>query len=399
MYERSDSDNLDLPDHKAHITMHTIGKYDTMVLRTAVVGAGIISGEHLSALRSCPKTTPVAVCDIDEERATRVARAHDTTAYFDIDELLSSEQLDWLHVCTPVQTHVTLARKAIEAGVPVLIEKPITRTSDELEELIESAERNDVSLSSVHNHVFDPAMRKARTLIDEGVIGDIRGVDMTYTGASFADEPNRGAWAFELSGGEFEEGIPHPLYLALTIGGYPNSEADIDVQTALTRSYEQPFSYDSTLIQYRSDGRLCSIRVSAGGVPQHQLGVHGERGSLLIDLVSQTVVRIRNDYTVSSVNRARNNLDRAVSRVLGTVTMVKDVLRNQLEDSWESEKELDSHYYQIDDAAAAIQRGNQQPVPIEQAQWVIRMMEQIREVADETDRTEEAKDTPQSSQQ
>lgn len=371
-----------------------------MVLRTAVVGAGIISGEHLSALRSCPKTMPVAVCDIDEERATRVAQAHDTTAYFDIDELLSSEQLDWLHICTPVQTHVTLARKALEAGVPVLIEKPITWTSDELEELIETAERHDVSLSPVHNHMFDPAMRKARSMIDEGTIGKVRGVDMTYTGTSFADEPNRGAWTFELSGGEFEEGIPHPLYLALVIGGYPNSTADIDVQTALTRSYEQPFSYDSTLLQYRAvDGSLCSIRVSAGGIPQHQLSVHGDRSSLLIDLVSQTVVRIPKDYTTSSINRARNNLDRAVGRVAGTATILQDVIRNQLDDSWKNEKELDSHYYQIDAEAAALRRGDEPPVDIEQAQWVIRLMEQIRDAADDNEDTEDTKETSPSSKQ
>lgn len=359
-------------------------RFHMMVLRTAVVGAGVVSGEHLSALRQCPNTTPVAVCDIDAERAKRMARKHKTAAYTDIDELLSAEQLHWLHICTPVQTHVTLAQTALEASVPVLIEKPTTMTSDEIEGLIETAEKNDVSLSPVHNHVFDPAMRRARTLLDRGTIGELRSVDVTYTGASFANDPNRGSWTFELPGGEFEEGIPHPLYLALAVGGYPNDTADVDVQTALTTLYEESFTYDMTQVQYRSEnGALCSVRVSAGGVPVNRLDIHGSEGSLVVDLASQTVVPLGVDYTASSVNRARNNLDRAAHRILGTVTALRDVLINRFNGSWETETRLNSHYYQIDAEATALIQGSDPPVPIEQAEWVIMLMEQIREEAEE----------------
>ncbi|UPM42901.1 Gfo/Idh/MocA family protein [Halocatena salina] len=355
-----------------------------MVLRTAVIGAGIISGKHLSALRECPNTTPVAVCDLDEKRAGRMAKEHKTAAYTDIEELLAGEQLHWLHICTPVQTHVTLAQTALAAGIPVLIEKPITMTNEELQKLVETADANDVTVSPVHNHMFDPAMRKARTLLEQGVVGELRGVDVTYTGASFADEPNRGSWTFELPGGEFEEGIPHPLYLALVMGGYPNDAGEIDVQTALTTSYENPFTYDTTQIQYRSEtGTLCSIRVSAGEIPVHRIDVHGSDGSLVVDLVSQTVVPLGTDYTATSVHRARNNLDRAARRILGTATAFYDVLNNRFNNSWETERQLDSHYYQIDAEASALIRGNAPPVPIEQAEWVITLMEQIRDEAEE----------------
>ncbi|WP_221621654.1 Gfo/Idh/MocA family protein [Halocatena pleomorpha] len=364
--------------------MGSIGRFRMMVLRTAVIGAGIISGQHLSALRECPNTTPVAVCDLDEERAGRMAKEHKTAAYTDIEELLASEQLHWIHICTPVQTHVALARTALAAGVSVLIEKPITMTSEELQELIETADANDASVSSVHNHMFDPAMREAQTLLEQGALGELRGVDVTYTGASFADEPNRGSWTFELPGGEFEEGIPHPLYLALGTGGYPSDVDEIDVQTALTTSYEQSFTYDTTQIQYRSEnGTLCSVRVSAGGVPVHRIDVHGSEGSVVIDLVSQTVVPLGVDYTASSIHRARNNLDRAARRMVGTATAFYDVLANRFNNSWETERQLNSHYYQIDAEAAALIRGNAPPVPIEQAEWVIRLMELIREEAEE----------------
>ncbi|WP_330631919.1 Gfo/Idh/MocA family protein [Halocatena halophila] len=356
-----------------------------MVLRTAVVGAGVISGQHLTGLRKCPNTTPVGVCDIDEDRARSMAHDHNTTAYTDLDELLETESLDWLHICTPVQTHESIGLSALKAGVSVLIEKPITVTADELTTLRDTAETNDAIVSPVHNHMFDPATRRARALLDRGIVGDIRGVDVTYTGASYAHEPNRGAWTFELPGGEFEEGIPHPLYLALALGGYPADTSAIDIRTALTRAYEQEFSYDSVQLQYQTDhGVLCSVRVQPGGTPVHRIDIHGSAGSLVIDLVSQTVVPLTADYTSSTINRARNNLERVGRRLQGTILAVRDVLDNRINDSWETEIQLNSHFYQIDAEAAALLGDRPQPVPIEQAHWVLSLMEEIRSVAEDS---------------
>ena len=111
-----------------------------MSLRSAVVGAGVVSERHLTGLDRNPRTDLVAICDLDEGRANEKALEHGIKAYTDLGEMLAEANLDWLHVCTPVATHVPLAIQAIEAGVPVLIEKPVAETVEEVEELVASGE-------------------------------------------------------------------------------------------------------------------------------------------------------------------------------------------------------------------------------------------------------------------
>jgi len=190
-----------------------------MTLRTAVIGGGTVSSVHLDGLDRNPRTDLVAICDLDEDTARGIATEYDIQAFFDVEEMLAKLDLDWVHVCTPVQTHLPIAKTVIEAGIPVQIEKPITETYEEFEELASFAERHDAVVSEKHNHAFDPVVRQALRMKREGELGEVRGVDVIYTGSSRPDDPNRGPWNFDLAGGEFEEGIPHPIYITLRAGG------------------------------------------------------------------------------------------------------------------------------------------------------------------------------------
>ena len=105
-----------------------------MSLRTAVIGGGTVSENHLSGLSQNPKTELVAICDLDEEIAREKARSYGIKAYFDVGELLAAENLDWVHVCTPPQTHLAVATQVLEAGIPALVEKPVTETIEQFEE-------------------------------------------------------------------------------------------------------------------------------------------------------------------------------------------------------------------------------------------------------------------------
>ncbi|MFC7137867.1 Gfo/Idh/MocA family protein [Halobaculum litoreum] len=198
-----------------------------MTLRTAVIGGGTVSEVHLSGLSKNPRTELVAICDLDEEIATSKAEKYGIKAYTDLDELLAAEDLDWVHVCTPVQTHLPVAKTVIDAGIPIQIEKPITETYEEFEELAAYAAERDVVVSEKHNHNFDPVVRQARKRMESGECGTIKGVEVIYTGCSKPDDPNRGPWNFELAGGEFEEGSPPAVHdaagrrLPPVRGGHP----------------------------------------------------------------------------------------------------------------------------------------------------------------------------------
>lgn len=360
-----------------------------MALHSAVVGAGVVSDVHLSGLSECPLTELVAVCDVDERRAREKAAEYDVAGYAELDAMIAGEDLDWLHVCTPVQTHLELARTAIEAGIPVQIEKPITETPAEFDALEAAAAEHGVPVTAVHNHDFDVAMRAAMAAVADGEVGRVRGVDLLFVGETAPDYENRGAWAFDLVGGEFEEGLPHPLYLLLRSGGYPTSVDDVQVLTGLSREYEAGFAYDGLRLQYPSEtGALCGTTVLAGSIPQRILNVHGEDGALVADLTSQALVRLDRNYWASPRARARNNLDRIADRLLGTVDNVLAVAERRFDGSWETKKELGSHYYQIDEEARALLTGDPMPVPLSEAGWTISLMDAIRESATDRSRTE-----------
>jgi len=353
-----------------------------MTLTSAVVGGGVVADVHLNGLDACPHTDLVAICDVDESTAREHAAAHDIDAYTDVETLLSAADPDWLHVCTPVDTHLPIAEQAIDAGVPVLIEKPVTGTVEEFEQLQAAAETANVNVAVVHQHLFDPAVRTVRKEIADGTIGDVRGVTMVYTGETRPDREQRGEWTFDLPGGEFEEGLPHPIYLALGTGGYPASTDDVRVLTSLVDEYDHPFDYDNTQVQYRTDdGALCSVQILSGGVRQRQLQIHGEDRSLTADLISQTVERIDHRHSNGTVGKIRNNLDRAADRVRGTVEMGRAVGADRIVDDWDHAKEINPHFYQFGEEARAIQSGRGPVVPLEEAGWTLRLLAAIREDA------------------
>lgn len=351
----------------------------TQTVRAGVVGAGNIAGVHLSALRKHPDAHLVGICDVDETSADEAASEHGTEAFYSFDELLD-EDLDLVHICTPVQTHLPLARTAIEAGVAALIEKPVTQSVEEAEELIELASEHDVPVSVVHQHLFTPVVRKARRAIRAGNIGTVRGIDLHYLGRTPPDMANRGGWVFDLPGGEFEEGLPHPIYTVLGVAGYPRRATDIQALTSLIGTYDADFAYDNAQVQYVTEtGALCSLKMLTRGNPQRMFFVHGDDGSLLLDQTTQTLIPLNRDYTSSTLNKLRKNLEMSGSLVSGIVQNGKLMLENTIDGDWETEKALDPHYNLIDGMVEAVSRGTEPPVPLEEAKWTLEIMQAIRD--------------------
>lgn len=353
-----------------------------MPLQTAVVGGGVVSGRHLDGLSRSPFVKLVAICDLDEEIARNKAKSYGITPYGDMTTMINSESLDWIHICTPVQTHRDLSLQAIRAGINIQIEKPATVTVSEFQDIRSAAEKHGVTVSVVRNHLFDIAGRKASEKIQSGELGQIRGVDVIATGKTAPDDQNRGDWAFELPGGEFEEGVPHQIYLALSLGGYPRDIDDVNANTALSEEYTQEFDYDGLQLQWVSaDDVLCSVKLMAGGIPQRLLLVHGNEKSLAIDLLSQTMMVLDKDYGASPANRALSNVDHVLDRVRGTTHLAGGMIKRKVASDWETEKKWNAHYYQIDEEARAIQRGEEIDVSLDEVSWTIQLMELVRETA------------------
>jgi predicted dehydrogenase len=93
------------------------------------------------------------------------------------DEIINDKEIDAVVVATPVFTHFALAKKALENGKHVLIEKPMTSTVAEAEELIELAEKKGLTLMADHTFLYTGAVQKMKELIETGIVGTPRYFD------------------------------------------------------------------------------------------------------------------------------------------------------------------------------------------------------------------------------
>lgn len=129
------------------------------MLRTAVIGVGYLGNFHAQKYASLDHVELVGVVDADMARATEVASACGCKAFSDYQSLLG--QVDAVSVVVPTQMHHQVAKDFLAAGVHVLIEKPITVTVEQADELIELADTKKLVLQVGHLERFNPVLMAA----------------------------------------------------------------------------------------------------------------------------------------------------------------------------------------------------------------------------------------------
>jgi predicted dehydrogenase len=132
-------------------------------VNVAVIGVGHLGRHHARILAGLEGATLTGVVDINHERAEQVAREHGTRAFGDWHELLGL--VTAVTIATPTETHAAIAEPLLEAGVHVLVEKPMTRTTSEADHLIAVAAKRNVTLAVGHTERFNPAVAAVRPLV------------------------------------------------------------------------------------------------------------------------------------------------------------------------------------------------------------------------------------------
>jgi predicted dehydrogenase len=145
-------------------------------LRVAVVGVGALGRHHARILSALPNASLAAVVDINRTRAEETAAAHRTRPLFDARQL--DGQVDAVTIAVPTESHASIALPFLEAGIPVLVEKPIARTIDEADAMIAAAARGGAPLAVGHTERFNPAVAAARS-----VLADPRFIEVHRLGA------------------------------------------------------------------------------------------------------------------------------------------------------------------------------------------------------------------------
>jgi predicted dehydrogenase len=234
-------------------------------IRLGIAGLGTAGGGYASALLAgrVPRISLAAVCDRD---AARLARFEGPARFTSVDELIASGTIDSLLVATPHFAHATVGVAALEAGLHVLVEKPIAVHKAEARRLIEAHERRpELVFSAMFNQRTDDGYRRIRELIHGGALGEIRRVNWTVTNwfrpdAYYRMGGWRATWAGE-GGGVLLNQAAHHLDLFQWLFGMPSRVRaicgfgryhDIEVEDDVTACFE--FSNGATAVFVTSTG-------------------------------------------------------------------------------------------------------------------------------------------------
>src|SRR5712664_4102213 len=155
------------------------------IISTANINRKVIPGAHAS-----PKVELVAVASRDQARADEYAKTWEIErAYGTYDALLADPEVEAVYISLPNNLHIEASIKSLEAGKHVLCEKPLSRHADQVEAAFDTAERTGLLLSEAFMYRHNPQTKRAKQLVDEGAIGELRLVRAVFSYALY-DEVN-----------------------------------------------------------------------------------------------------------------------------------------------------------------------------------------------------------------
>ena len=142
-------------------------------VNVGVIGVGAMGENHVRVYHKIEEANLIGVSDVSERALKKIEKKYGAKGYTDYCELLQNPDIEVVSVCVPTTFHHAVVMEAIKHKKHILVEKPIAFTLTEAEEMIEAAKEAGVILATGHVERFNPAVQKAKELIDDGVIGDI----------------------------------------------------------------------------------------------------------------------------------------------------------------------------------------------------------------------------------
>ena len=216
-------------------------------LKIGVVGAGTWGKNHVRTVAGLAEGELTAVCDTDAKVRERVARQYPSVLVTpDVSALL--EAVDAVIVASPAATHAAVARQAIEAGKPVLVEKPFALNGRDAEAVAKLAEQRGLPVLAGHLLVYHPAIVKLREMVQQGELGKLFYLYGLRVNLGQVRKDENALWSFG----------PHDVSVALYLLG----EDPVRI-AAHGKSYLQPAIEDVVFLTMEfASGVLAHVQMS-----------------------------------------------------------------------------------------------------------------------------------------
>jgi len=252
-----------------------------------IVGCGVIGPVHAKAVDLCKdaELVAVAVCDVIEERAEKLAREYGGIDFYtDYRDLLKRDDVDIISVCTPSGTHGEITIAAAEAGKHVLCEKPIEITLDKIDRMIEACHKNNVKLGCVFQRRTYQSSKFVREAVQGGKLGKMVLGDAYlkyYRSQAYYDSAGwRGTWELDGGGALMNQGI-HGIDLLLWIMG------DVESVYARTGALVRNIEVEDTavaLLRFKNGAYgVIEGTTSVNPGESTKLMFHGKKGTIILE--------------------------------------------------------------------------------------------------------------------
>lgn len=134
-------------------------------INVAVIGVGHLGSKHARIYANSNKANLVGVCDINEERLSKTSADFKTKAFTDHKSLISQEKIDAVSICVPTELHYKIAKDCLQKNIHVLVEKPITTTVTQADQLLLLAKRKNLVFQVGHVERFNSAFRAIKKIV------------------------------------------------------------------------------------------------------------------------------------------------------------------------------------------------------------------------------------------
>ncbi|MFE4541984.1 Gfo/Idh/MocA family oxidoreductase [Arthrobacter sp. NPDC056727] len=182
--------------------------------RFALLGAGFIGSVHAANLAAHPDVDFQLVFDVDQDRAKALAATHGARAAADLAEVFDAAAIDAVFIASSTDTHAAHLRRAAEAGLAVLCEKPIDLDLGQARETAAFVGRHAVPVMVDFNRRFDRDYAELKRIVDAGEIGDVELIQLTSRGPAMPPLPY-----IATSGGQMRDQAVHFFDLARWLTG------------------------------------------------------------------------------------------------------------------------------------------------------------------------------------
>tara|TARA_B100000470_G_scaffold47207_1_gene34724 strand:- start:612 stop:1610 length:999 start_codon:yes stop_codon:yes gene_type:complete len=250
-------------------------------LKIAVIGTGLVGSFHAETFFRNPNSELIAVCDINKEKVNKVANRFKCKAYNEFESLINTEKLDAISIATPEQIRIAPALLAIEKGLKILLEKPLGRNLEDIENLVNKIKNHNKLISVNFILHEDPRYKLMKEKIKNNEIGEIVSCYARRRGNRFGIEIYA-PWTDLIS-----STLIHDIQMVMSIN---NSKPERVYAEAVIRECAKFNSHDAvmSLIKF-TDGSIASFETS-WVLPKNQpepldpaFHVIGDKGSIIIE--------------------------------------------------------------------------------------------------------------------